>query len=219
MQGNTMDREIQRELEKYPTKIIEHSTLKTILSKMGYKNINTKISHLKENGILRTLKNSFYMYSSISSKELVSKEIVANTLLGPSYVSLDYALSFYGAIPENVQEITSIATKRKKSFETFLGNFSYTHIKKELFNIGLDIKTKNNISFIIASKEKALCDKVYLTRDYPIRSKRVMLEFLEDDLRVDLDEFKTCDMNIFVKFYLVSKSEKIGILTQIIKDL
>lgn len=35
-----MDREIQRELEKYPTKIIEHSTLKTILSKMGYKNIS-----------------------------------------------------------------------------------------------------------------------------------------------------------------------------------
>ena len=36
---------------------------------------------------------------------------LANVLYAPSYVSFDYALSYYGMIPERVHEITS-ATMR-----------------------------------------------------------------------------------------------------------
>ena len=97
--------------------------------------------------------------------------------------------------------------------------FSYIQIGKELFNIGLEIKTSKRGNFIIAGKEKALCDKVYFTKDIDLRSQKVMREFLEDDLRIDIDEFENCDIKIFEAYAEVSKSKKIEVLTKVIKGL
>ena len=53
----------------------------------------------------------------------------------------------------------------------------------------------------LVSKEKALCDKVFYTKDIPIRSKSAMVEFLEDDLRIDLDELAGSDIEVFREYY------------------
>ncbi len=212
-------REIERVLDKYPSRIIEHATLSSILENLDYKRINDKIVQLKNKGILTPLKSGLYVYNPLYNNTLLSKEIIANMFLGPSYVSLDFALWFYELIPESVHEITSITTKRSKSFKTPYGVFSYTQIKKELFNIGLEIKTSKSGNFIIASKEKALCDKVYFTKDIDLRSRKVMMEFLEDDLRIDMDEFENCDIKIFEEYAKISKSKKIEVLTKVIKGL
>lgn len=212
-------RELERVLDKYPSRIIEHATLSSILENLAYKRINDKIVQLKNKGILTPLKSGLYVYNPLFNNTLLSKEIIANILLGPSYVSLDFALWFHGLIPESVHEITSISIKRSKSFETPYGVFSYAQIKKELFNIGLEIKTSKSGNFIIASKEKALCDKVYFTKDIDLRSQKAMREFLEDDLRIDMDELENCDIKIFEEYAKVSKSKKIEILTKVIKGL
>jgi hypothetical protein len=212
-------REIERVLDKYPSRIIEHATLSSILDNLAYKRINDKIVKLKNKGILTPLKSGLYVYNPLYNNTLLSKEIIANMLLGPSYVSLDFALWFHGLIPESVHEITSITTKRSKSFETPYGVFSYAQIKKEIFNIGLEIKTSKSGNFIIASKEKALCDKVYFTKDIDLRSQKAMMEFLEDDLRIDIDELENCDIKIFEEYAKISKSKKIEVLTKVIKGL
>ncbi len=212
-------REIERELDKYPSRIIEHATLSSILENLAYKSINDKIVQLKNKGILTPLKSGLYVYNPIHNNTLLSKEIIANILLGPSYVSLDFALWFHELIPESVHEITSITIKRSKSFETPYGVFSYVQIKKELFNIGLEIKTSKSGNFIMASKEKALCDKVYFTKDIDLRSQKAMMEFLEDDLRIDMDELENCDIEIFEEYAKISKSKKIEVLTKVIKGL
>lgn len=212
-------RELERVLDTYPSRIIEHATLSSILENLAYKRINDKIVKLKNKDILTPLKSGLYVYNPLYNNTLLSKEIIANILLGPSYVSLDFALWFHGLIPESVHEITSITTKRSKSFETHYGVFSYVQIKKELFNIGLEIKTSKSGNFIIASKEKALCDKVYFTKDIDLRSQKAMREFLEDDLRIDMDELENCDIKIFEEYTKVSKSKKIEVLTKVIKGL
>ena len=212
-------RELESELDNYPSRIIEHATLSSILENLGYKRINDKILQLKNKGILTPLKSGYYVYNPLHNNTLVSKEIIANVLLGPSYVSLDFALSFHGLIPESVHKVTSITTKRSKSFETPFGIFSYGQIKKELFNIGLEIKTSKSGNFIIASKEKALCDKVYFTKDIDLRSQKAMLEFLEDDLRIDMEELEGCDMTVFENYFQISKSKKIEVLTKVIRGL
>lgn len=211
-------REIERELDKHSSRVIEHATLSTILENLGYKRVNDKIVQLKSKGILTPLKNGYYVYNPLQNTP-VSKEIIANILLGPSYISLDYALWFHGLIPESVYEMTSITTKRSKSFDNSYGVFSYCHIKKELFGIGLEIKNSKNGNFIIASKEKAVCDKVYFTKDIDLRAQKAMLVFLRDDLRVYFDELKDCDIDIFEKYYQLSKSRKIEALTKVIKEL
>ena len=212
-------REIERVLDTYTSKIIEHATLSSILESLDYKRINDKIVQLKNKGILTPLKSGLYVYNTLYNNTLLSKEIIANMLLGPSYVSLDFALWFHGLIPESVHKITSITTKRSKSFDTPYGVFSYTQIKKELFNIGLEIKSSKSGNFIIASKEKSLCDKVYFTKDIDLRSQKAMMEFLEDDLRIDIDELENCDIKIFEEYAKVSKSKKIEVLTKVLKGL
>src|SRR3989338_4729279 len=55
---------------------------------------------------------------------------IANKLYSPSYVSLEFALSYHGVIPETVYEITSVTTKSTRRFEKLKKFFSYHKIKK-----------------------------------------------------------------------------------------
>lgn len=158
-----------------------------------------------------------YVHASMQDN-IISKELIANYLLSPSYISLDYALSFYSLIPEMVVDIVSITTKRSKNFKTSFGNFEYKHIKKELYPIGLKIYDANDYTFLIATKEKALCDKIYFTKNLQVFSKRRMLKFLVDDLRIDLDEIESFDKNMISSYYTISKSKKIKALLEIINE-
>jgi len=210
---------IEKNLQQYNTHIIDHATLATILLNNGYNGINDKINKLKKDGFLQTLKRGLYLHKSPFTNNITSKEIIANTLLSPSYISFDYALYFYGLIPESVYDVTSATTKRSKKFTTHIGTFSFKQVKKELYPIGLKIEFLKSGNFIIASKEKALCDKIYYTKDIKINSKKAMIEFLEDDLRVDFDELTDCDIDIFKKYYEISRSKKVKFLLQVIEDI
>jgi len=210
---------IEKNLQQYSTHIIDHATLATILINSGYNGINDKINKLKKEGLIQTLKRGLYIHKSPFINVNISKEIIANTLLSPSYISFDYALYFYGLIPESVYDVTSATTKRSKNFTTTTGIYSFKQVKKELYPIGLKIESTKNGNFIIASKEKALCDKVYYTRDVQITSKKTMLEFLEDDLRIDMEELEDCDKEIYKKYHEVSKSKKIKFLLQVVEDM
>jgi len=215
-----MDLIIENKLSEHQTHLIDYATLKSILTSLNYENINAKIANLKKKNILKSIKKGFYIHNSSITKNIISKELLSNNLLdNPSYISLDYALYFYGLIPEVVHEITAITTKRSKVFETNIGIFSYTQTKTALFKIGLRIESFTMGNFLIASKEKALCDKVYFTRNIELTAKTKMIEFLKDDLRIDLEDLEGLDTHIFREYYDTSKSKKIYILLNLIKDL
>lgn len=212
-------REIELELEKNYTRIVEHFEIELILKNLGYSRINDKIVQLIKKQVLTPLKKGLYLYNPLHNHIPYSKELIANKLISPSYVSMEWALSYHNIIPEMVHTITSMCFVRSKEFHTPIGVFSYTHIAKELFPIGLSMRNDGKIHYIIASKEKALCDKVFFTKGFEIKSKKAMMVFLEDDLRVDLDEFKDADVEIFKEYFRISKSHKIGILLKIIEEI
>ena len=215
-----MDLIIEKKLSEYKTHIIEYVTLKNILESLNYVDINDKINNLKQKGIIKSIKKGLYIHTSAINNNIFVKEIISNNLLeSPSYVSLDYALYFHGLIPETVHAITAITTKRSKVFKTAFGIFSYKQIKKELFSIGIKIENSKNGNFMIASKEKAICDKIYFTKGIKLTSKRAMIEFLENDLRIDLDELFDFNTEIISKYYDISKSKKIQILLKTIEKL
>lgn len=54
--------------------------------------------------------------------------LLANRIAGPSYVSLEAALSHWQMIPEQVHEITSVITGRSTTYDTPAGRFSYRHL-------------------------------------------------------------------------------------------
>ncbi len=108
---------------------------------------------------------------------------LAQYIYGPSYISLESALSFHGLIPEAVYEITSTCIKRAKTFQTPLGVFSYTHLPSENFYLDVEIVTESNAQFFIAKPWKAICDYVFC-----YKKNWKGLAPLFESLRIDQDE-------------------------------
>jgi len=211
-----LNQSIEKYLQKYP--LVDYATIKNLLTEHGYKYINDKINYMKKQGLLTSLKKGLYVYHSPYVKTLISKEIIANNLLGPSYISYEYALYYHGLTPESVMEVTSATTKRAKTFSTPYGTFSYKHIDKTLFALGVEIVSSKQGNFMMAGKEKALCDKVFTTKGVKISSKKAMLAFIEEDLRVDMDELIDFDLDIVNKYVQISKSKKVEFLYKVLKD-
>jgi len=207
---------IEKILQKVP--IVDYATIKSVLTENKYKSINDKISYMKKKGLLDTLKKGLFVYNSPYIKTLVSKEIIANNIYGPSYISYDYALYYHSLIPERVSEITSATTKNAKKFSNKYGIFSFKHIDKKLFALGVNIVSSKRGNFMIASSEKALCDKIYTAKALNIRSKKVMSEYLINNLRVDIDELKSFDLDIVKQYIYITKSIKVKFLFSVLQE-
>ena len=67
----------------------------------------------------------------------ICREYLANLIYGPSYISLDYALSLHGLIPERVETITSVTTRRSRHFDTPFGTFSYRMLNGRRYAVGV----------------------------------------------------------------------------------
>ncbi len=111
----------------------------------------------KKQGFIVQLKRGFYVFPDALPPDVY----IANKLYSPSYVSLEFALSYHGVIPETVYEITSVTTKATRRFEALGKVFSYRTIKKAAYT-GYEIQKQQGLSFNIADAEKAYVDANYL---------------------------------------------------------
>jgi len=111
----------------------------------------------KKQGFVLQLKRGLYIFPDALPPDVY----IANKLYSPSYVSLEFALSYHGVIPETVYEITSVTTKATRRFETLGKVFSYRKIKKIGYT-GYEIQKQQGLSFYLADAEKALVDANYL---------------------------------------------------------
>jgi len=118
---------------------------------------------------------------------------LSSYIYGPSYLSFDYALSYYGLIPERVTLYTSATFNKRKSktYSTLFGNYHYRDIPKSAFPYDVDVIEENNYIYHIATKEKAICDKLYLIKSVSIIKE--LKEVLFDNLRIDRDQFNMLD--------------------------
>ena len=175
-----------------------HGALLSLLQ--DYKRPNDKISRMLAKREILKIKKGLYVLSREYQTAPLSKPLLANLIYGPSYVSLDFALSYYGLIPEGVFELSSITPKRAKCYDTPLGRFTYTHSSTSLYGIGIVSEALTDGShFLIAGPEKALCDKVVFTRKMCVTSVPAMRIFLKDDLRIDLEDLAGFDLSIIAQ--------------------
>lgn len=115
--------------------------------------------------------------------------LLAGSIYGPSYLSFEFALSYYGLIPEAVYTFTSATydKKKKKRFETPFGTFTYRDVPAEVYPLGIVIVHEGDYSYQIASPEKALCDMLYTKG--PVTNQKELRSLLFDDMRIDETEF------------------------------
>lgn len=174
-----------------------------------------KIQALEKNGeIIRLKRNLFIVNPELAGKE-TDVCLCANHLYGPSYVSLQWALRHYGLIPEQVFMMTSVTTKRSRSFKTPVGTFSYTQVPSGYFPIGIDSTEENGVHFLLASPEKALCDTILQDNFVPHQSVKALATYLEEDLRLDMEMLQKFNVRIIRE--CSESGRKVQIFTNLIK--
>lgn len=145
-----------------------------------------KISDLVRKGILIRVKKGLYLLGDDYRRHPYSKELLANLMYGPSYVSLQYALHYYGIIPERVETVTSVTIGRSKRYTTPLGLFTYRQIPIAAFSRGMTRKTlEGDRAFLLATPEKALCDTIIDDQGVSLRSFKSLRRYLFEDLRLE----------------------------------
>ena len=140
----------------------------------------------KENSSFSRLKIGLYSFNLNPPTRLE----IANKLYKPSYISFESALSYYDIIPETVYGVTSATTKRSKNFRVQNSLFNYLRIKKILF-FGYQPRKIKAKTILIAEKEKALLDYIYLLS----LNKQPINE------RLDLEKIETEKLGYYVKYY------------------
>jgi len=158
-----------------------------IMNRADKQIIRNQLKRWSQKQLLIKLRRGVFILNADDRKVNPSRAYIANQLYTPSYVSLEYALHYYGFIPESVSDLTGITTKKTMRFKNDIGTFIYQHIKPKAFRGFRAFKDEAEFLFLIADPEKALVDFFYL----------------------NLEKFREGDMEVFDKSYRLQNLEKI----------
>lgn len=169
------------------------------------KSAEKKVVWLEKNGYIIRLKRGLYVVNPEYTGKRLSNELIANHLYAPSYVSMSTALRYYGLIPEAVYVNQSMTVKHSRSFQTPIGNYDYKCISREAFAVGVRTEHVADYAFLIASPEKALCDLIANSSKVNLRYIKDVENYLENDIRMDMEEFMKFDPRVLEEYIKVGK--------------
>ena len=185
---------LKRNIREYVSTPLTHQFVSDVLA--DYNRPNDKISELVRSGFLISLRRGLYVPGPESDLPIPNIFLIANHLRGPSYVSLESALSHWEMIPERVFEINSITLKTSHMYDTPIGRFSYRHLAAPYYSFGLErVELETNQFVLMASPEKAICDKIITTSGITLRSRSQTLNFLIDDMRMEQNILANLNVN------------------------
>lgn len=194
---------MNRQLSEIETIPVTTSIIESLYPEL--KSANKKVTWLEKQGVIIRLKRGLYVVNPEHSGKTLSSELIANHLYTPSYISMSTALRYYGLIPEAVYVHQSMTVKHSRSFQTPVGSYDYKYISREAFSIGVRSMHKGDYAFLIASPEKALCDLIANSSKVNLRYMKDVEIYLEQDIRMDMDEFYKMDETIFKDYIKVGK--------------
>lgn len=185
--------DFQENIKAYSEQPLNKQLLMDMLKQ--YKRPYDKIDELVKQKILVQLKRGLYIPGTKLKIDAPEPFLIANHLYGPSYISLDTALSHWGLIPERVYEISSVTTNNSKTYKTAVGRFSYKNMPLPYYSFGIkQVEITKRQTVLMASREKALCDKIIATSGVLLRSVKQTLELLIEDFRIDENDLRKLEV-------------------------
>ncbi len=175
-------------------------------------NKNNKISReIKSNKLIK-LKKGLY-----ETDKYTPNYLLAGSIYGPSYISFDFCLAYYDLIPERVVNCTSatFGKKKKKKYVNYFGTFLYRDIPKKAYPFEVEIIVEGNYSYQIATKEKALCDKLYTLK--PISNLKELEYILLKDLRIDDMELEKINKDTIEELAKLYHSTNVTLLAKYLR--
>lgn len=206
--------EIRRKMER---DIFDYQQLTACLSHLSKP--RDKINKLLRKGDIIRLRKGLYAFGRFYRRDPLSRELLANLIYGPSYISLEYALGFHGLIPERVSIVTSVALGRSRKFDTPVGAFSYRSLSVPRYSVGADLVESDSHSFLMACPEKALADKVWTDKRFAGTNQSDFAPYLEEDLRIDITQLARLDRTRCQRIQEAYGSRKIRNLFQFLDSL
>ncbi|MBI5242688.1 MAG: hypothetical protein HY922_03260 [Elusimicrobia bacterium] len=193
-----------------PMDVMDYQQLLSTLR--GYAKPRDRISALLAEGSLIRARKGLYVFGERYRRAPLSRELLANLIYGPSYVSLDYALSHYGMIPERVESVTSITTGENRRFTTPFGVFTYRPFPPCRYSPGIQWAGEDGARYLMASPEKALVDKVWTDKRFSPANLRDFDAYLFEDLRADEQRLSSLNRDRLTAIARAFASRKIDML-------
>lgn len=116
-----------------------------------------RISYYVKKGELKKVRRGFYVKDGYDPLELATK------IYTPSYISFETVLAKEGVVFQYYNQIF-VATYLTREILVDENNISYKKLKNSVLTSKKGIVKKEN--YMIASKERAFLDRLYLTPDY-----------------------------------------------------
>jgi hypothetical protein len=205
-------------IKSIPYEEFDYQTL--LDSVHGYAQPRMKISGMLAKGDIVRVKKGLYILGESLRRRPFCRELLANLIYGPSYVSLEYALHYHGLTPERVEAITSVTCGRSRTFDSPVGTFSYRMIPMKAFRTGMDqVELDDGRSFLIAIPEKALADRIVADRGAGISTQKELHNYLLADLRIDPANLRGLDPIRLMEIARHYRSRRVKLLADLITRL
>lgn len=205
-------------LKSIPYEEFDYQTLLDAVR--GYARPRMKISAMLAKGDIIRVKKGLYILGEPLRRRPFCRELLANLVYGPSYISLEYALHYHGLTPERVEAVTSVTCGRSRTFATPVGTFSYRMIPLEAFRTGMDrAELDDGRSFLVAIPEKALADRIVADRGAGISTQKELHEYLLSSLRIDPAGLRELDPVRVAEVARAYRSRRVKLLADLISRL
>lgn len=180
-------REVYKTLEQNKYHVFSYEDILLFYPQENKDNLKKLIYRWKKQGWIYALKRG--MYELVYPQDFnVPDFYIANKLYGPSYVSLEAALSNYSIIPEVSMAVTSIATKPTRRFKNKHGLFIYRTVKPQAFS-GYYVEKQGGFDILMAEPEKAVIDYIYFKK-YRSKGNDYAQDRMEKNILKKLDRRK-----------------------------
>ncbi len=163
----------------WPKPYIRDQDLATIFFMDDNRRYDTVKYSIKK-GLLSQIRRGLYLIHRPYQQLHYDEFEIAQAVYGPSYISLESALSYHDWIPEKVNACTSATVKRSKKFITDIANFTYSHTPIKSFMLQVRRVETSDSTFLIAEPWKAVADHIYIHS----RSWRSLADMISD-MRID----------------------------------
>jgi predicted transcriptional regulator of viral defense system len=186
----------------------------------GYARPRDKITQWLKRGVIIRVKKGLYVFGEGLRRRPYSRELLANLVYGPSYLSQEWALQYYGLIPERVEALTSVTTGRSRKYRTPAGLFIYRQIPLQAFRAGMTrAEIDGEPAFLVATREKALADKIRLDIGTGIGSVGQMRTYLIENLRIEEEALAGLDSRAIADFARRYGSRRIQFLSDLVRHM
>lgn len=177
---------LERVLQRYPRPYITDTELDILIDGTPDSRYS-KVKRLIAQGCLLRIRRGLYCITEeVGYTRKPHPYELSPFIYGPSYISLESALSFHQLIPEAVYTITCMTGKRSKDFQTPFGLYRYHHLPLENLFLEVELIQDSGYQFFMAKPWKAICDYLFCHE-----KNATPFESILEDLRINSEDLPT----------------------------